>query len=86
MVLGNNHDKIEPRRKLDFMLATDITGYLAISEADALLVNCTPPNTKHRDKARADMGPLNAKSSRADRFGGNDLRGVIQPKNGNEAT
>ena len=85
MVLGNNQDNIDPRRKLDFMLATGMTGNRAISKADALLVNSAPPNTKPRDTVRAAMGPLNAKSNRAARLGGKDLRGVMHPNKGDIA-
>jgi len=85
IVLGRKHDKIDPRKKLDFILATEITGNRAISKADALLVKKMPPKTNPRDRARDDIGPLKAKSRLAARFGGNDLRGVMHPKNGKEA-
>jgi hypothetical protein len=85
IVFGRRYDKIDPRRKLDFMLATGITGNRAMSKADALLVKKMPPNTKPSDNARAESGPLNAKSSKAALLGGNDLSGVMHPKNGKEA-
>ena len=79
MVLGNNHERIEPKRKFDFMACTDRKGNRVICPAVALLVSATPPRTMHREAANDAMGPLNAKSTKAARFGGKDRRGVMHP-------
>eukprot|EP00531_Pseudo-nitzschia_arenysensis_P019971 CAMPEP_0116154974 /NCGR_PEP_ID=MMETSP0329-20121206/22063_1 /TAXON_ID=697910 /ORGANISM="Pseudo-nitzschia arenysensis, Strain B593" /LENGTH=122 /DNA_ID=CAMNT_0003651983 /DNA_START=139 /DNA_END=508 /DNA_ORIENTATION=- len=52
MVLGNNHERINPTENLW---------------------------TMHREAANDAMGPLNAKSTKAARFGGKDRRGVMHP-------
>ena len=82
MVLGSNHDRMDPIRKFDFIVWTDKNGNRAICPADALLVNITPPNTMHSDTARDVIGPLRAKSTKAARLGGKDRRGVMHPKKG----
>mmetsp|Transcript_718 Transcript_718/g.1578 ORF Transcript_718/g.1578 Transcript_718/m.1578 type:complete len:169 (+) Transcript_718:143-649(+) len=86
IVLGSNHDRIDPRRKCDFISSTDKTGKPAISIAEALPVSITPRKTIQSDAARAAIGPLNEKSTRADRLLGNDRKGVMHPKNGNAVT
>ena len=85
IVLGKRHDKMDPRRKLDFIFATEMTGNLAISASHALLVNAMPLNTKPSDTARAVIGPLSAKSRRNALLGGKDFIGVMHPKNGKES-
>ena len=74
-----NQERIEPIRKLDFIVRAGTTGKLAISIEDALVLNSIPP-TKHANDAVTDAnGPDNAKSSKSDRVFGNDRNGVMQP-------
>jgi hypothetical protein len=82
MVFGASQERMDPRRKLDFIDATDMTGNLAICSCDARTVNIVPNITSPNETVMADNGPLNAKSSNAARFFGNERSGVIHPKKG----
>ena len=82
IVFGAIHERIVPRRKLDFMLATVTKGNRERSRDVALNVNEIPTKTIPSETAMADSGPLNAKSNISARFLGNDCIGVMHPKKG----
>lgn len=82
IVFGSNHERIDPSKKFDFIACTDRKGNRAICPGDALLVSAIPPRTMSSEAAKAAIGPLRAKSTRAARFGGKDRSGVMHPKKG----
>lgn len=80
IILGAIKDAKAPTKKLDLITAAGTVAKLDINSAGVFMVRAIPPIKHKRDAMREAIGPLKAKSNKADRDGGNERIGVMLPK------
>jgi hypothetical protein len=80
MALGASNVSKLPVKKLDLRSAMGTTGKRKMAFPEAWTVKWMPATMRASDRSMAETGPLKAKSKSAERFSGNDRRGVMQPQ------
>ena len=79
IIFGASKDTIVPTKKLDLINATGAIASFDIISAGVLIVRRRPKMTIAVEAIIDTIGPLNAKSNKAVRDGGNERNGVIFP-------